>query len=81
MVETISAAYANAPILDHIMLALKGLEGACSDPRVVQLGHVETEQYRKIEITFWDQLASTNRKFTSSNRKFTSTFMVDFPAW
>lgn len=38
MVETISAAYANAPILDHIMVALKGLEGACSDPRVVQLG-------------------------------------------
>lgn len=38
MVETISAAYANAPILDHIMVALKGLEGACSDPKVVQLG-------------------------------------------
>ena len=38
MVETISAAYANAPILDHITVALKGLEGACSDPRVVQLG-------------------------------------------
>jgi len=53
MVETISAAYANAPILDHIMVALKGLEGACSDPRVVQYWPLQAGEAYLVDNYRW----------------------------